>query len=76
MTGNETCGNGVTSISRKTSAMFFYLAASGQSTIHNHMSPAHLMRKQNRLPFPRKSMKVYDIFVENITVSTGFLEYL
>ena len=56
--------------------MFFYLSSSSQSTIDNHMSPAHLMRKQNRLQYLRKCMKVYDIFVENITVSTGFLEYL
>lgn len=54
----------------------FLPAASSQSTIDNHMSPAHLMRKQNRLQYLRKCMKVYDIFVENITVSTGFLEYL
>ena len=56
--------------------MFFYPPASSQSTIDNHMSPSHLMRKQNRLQYLRKCMKVYDIFVENITVSTGFLEYL
>ena len=56
--------------------MFFYPPASSQSTIDNHMSPAHLMRKQNRLQYLRKCMKVYDVFVENITVSTGFLEYL
>ena len=63
-------------ISRKTPTMFFYPPASSQSTIDNHMSLAHLMRKQNRLQYPRKCMKVYDIFVENITFSTGFLEYL
>ena len=56
--------------------MFFYPPASSQSTIDNHMSPANLMRKQTRLQYLRKCMKVYDIFVENITVSTGFLEYL
>lgn len=62
-------------ISRKTPAMFFYPPASGQSTTDNHVSCSSNEEK-NRLQFPRKSMKVYDIFVENITVSSGFLEYL